>query len=149
MTDSGSHGGLPGETKGYDLVRSPEAVLMDTMVHLQLEVEALMCEQLGQLTLARQTLPFRSKPAVFTSTKVPKFSGVTSWDQYRQVFVQSNGWDDATVALQLLSHLKGDALNVALLVPQLSETNHSGQTNRITYGTLWVTRPVGRLSTPV
>ena len=35
-------------------------------------------------------------------------SGVTSWDQYRQVFdaiVRSNGWDKATVALQLLSHL--------------------------------------------
>ena len=30
---------------------------------------------------------------------------------------QSNGWDDATAALQLLSHLEGDALNVALLVP--------------------------------
>ena len=32
--------------------------------------------------------------------------------------VQSNGWDDATTALQLLSHLEGDALNVALLVPE-------------------------------
>ena len=31
--------------------------------------------------------------------------------------VVSNGWDDATAALQLLSHLAGDALNVALLVP--------------------------------
>ena len=57
------------------------------------------------------------------TTKVPKFSGVTngvtSWDQYRQVFdviVRSNGWDDAMVALQLLSHLEEDALNVALLV---------------------------------
>ena len=27
-----------------------------------------------------------------------------------------NGWDDVTAALQLLSHLDGDALNVALLV---------------------------------
>ena len=45
---------------------------------------------------------------------------MTSWEQYRQVFdsiVLSNGWDDATAALQLLSHLEGDALNVALLVP--------------------------------
>ena len=56
----------------------------------------------------------------FTSTKVPKFGGATSWEQYRQVFdaiVLSNGWDDATAALQLLSHLEGDALNVAVLVP--------------------------------
>ena len=51
---------------------------------------------------------------------MPKFTDMTSWDQYRQVFeaiVISNGWDDATAALQLLSHLEGDALNVALLVP--------------------------------
>ena len=31
--------------------------------------------------------------------------------------VLSNGWDDATAALQLLSHLQGDALSVALLIP--------------------------------
>ena len=30
----------------------------------------------------------------------------------------SNGWDDVTAALQLLYHLDGDALNVALLVPE-------------------------------
>ena len=33
-----------------------------------------------------KTLPVQSRPVAFTSTKVPKFSGVTSWDQYRQVF---------------------------------------------------------------
>ena len=31
--------------------------------------------------------------------------------------VLSNGWGDATAALQLLSHLQEDALSVALLVP--------------------------------
>ena len=49
-----------------------------------------------------------------------RFAGTTSWEQYRQVFdtiVLSNGWDDVTAALQLLSHLEGNALNVALLVP--------------------------------
>ena len=30
----------------------------------------------------------------------------------------SNGWDVVTAALQLLSHLDGDALNVVLLVPE-------------------------------
>ena len=53
--------------------------------------------------------------------QVARFAGVTSWEQYRQVFnaiMQSNGWDDATAALQLLSHLEGDVLNVALLVPE-------------------------------
>ena len=55
----------------------------------------------------------------FTSNKVSRFTGTTSWEQYRQVFdtiVLSNGWDDTTAALQLLSDLEGDALNVALLV---------------------------------
>ena len=32
--------------------------------------------------------------------------------------MHSNGWDDVTAALQLLSHLDGDALNVARLVPE-------------------------------
>ena len=32
--------------------------------------------------------------------------------------VRSNGWDGVTAALQLLSHLDGDALNVALLMPE-------------------------------
>ena len=57
----------------------------------------------------------------FTSTPVPRYSGKSSWEQYRQVFeaiVCSNGWDDVTAALQLLSHLDGDTLNVALLVPE-------------------------------
>ena len=61
-----------------------------------------------------------SRRAAFTSTKVPRFDGTTSWDQYRQVFdaiVRSNGWDNNTAALQLFSHLEGNALNVAHLVP--------------------------------
>ena len=33
------------------------------------------------------------------------------------VDVGSNGWDGVTAALQLVAHLEGDALNVALLVP--------------------------------
>ena len=34
-----------------------------------------------------------------------------------EAIVSSNGWDGVTAALQLVSHLEGDALNVALLVP--------------------------------
>ena len=59
---------------------------------------------------------------------MPKFSGATSWDQYRQVIdaiVRSNGWDDATVTLQLLSHLEGDALNVALNETPVSKPTHT------------------------
>ena len=60
------------------------------------------------------------RQAVLTTTKVPWFNGSTSWEQYLQVFdaiVLSNGWGDATAALQLLSHLQDDALSVALLIP--------------------------------
>ena len=35
-----------------------------------------------------------------------------------EAIVCSIGWDDVTAALQLLSHLDGDAFNVALLVPE-------------------------------
>ena len=38
----------------------------------------------------------------------------------------SNGWDDATAELQLLSHLEGDALNVALLVPMSRRRSRTG-----------------------
>ena len=57
----------------------------------------------------------------FTKTPVPRYDGVSDWDQYREVFeaiVISNGWNDLTAALQLLAHLDGEALNVALLVPE-------------------------------
>ena len=57
----------------------------------------------------------------FTRTPVPRYDGISDWDQYREVFeaiVVSNGWDDLTAALQLLAHLDGGALNVALLVPE-------------------------------
>ena len=62
----------------------------------------------------------------YASTPVPRYSGKSNWEQYREVFeaiVCSNGWDDVTAALQLLSHLDGDALNIALLVPESRRTN--------------------------
>ena len=58
--------------------------------------------------------------AALTTTRVPRFDGTTSWEQYHQVFeaiVRSNGWDGDTAAFQLFSHLEGDALNVAHLIP--------------------------------
>ena len=69
------------------------------------------------------------------STKVPRFAGVTSWEQYRQVFdaiVRSNGWDDAMAATQLISHLEGDALKVALLVPESRRATHVGLVGAMT-----------------
>ena len=72
----------------------------------------------------------------FTSTKVPKFAGVTSWEQFRQVFdaiIPSNGWNNAIAALQLLSHLECDALNVALLVPKTRRETRFGLVGRQVY----------------
>ena len=61
------------------------------------------------------------RQARFMSTPVPRYSGKSNWEQYREIFegiVCSNGWDDVAATLQLFSHLDGDALNVALLVPE-------------------------------
>ena len=68
-------------------------------------------------------------------TKVPRFDGTTSWEQYHQVFeaiVWSNGWDNDTAALQLFSHLEGDALNVAHLVPLARRLSRSGLIDALT-----------------
>ena len=50
---------------------------------------------------------------------MPRYAGGSNWDQYREVaIVCSNGWDETTASLQLIAHLVGEALNVALLVPE-------------------------------
>ena len=73
MTGSELRNRLPGRNEGSDPTRTPEAKLMDIVTHLQLEVEALKFGPLGHSTLGGPTSPVRSKPMVFTSTKVPKF----------------------------------------------------------------------------
>ena len=87
---------------------------------LQKEVEEFQAES-GYGGSRRSAIPPQpSGWSGFTSTPVPMFVEKTSWNQYRQVFeaiVSSNGWDGVTAALQPVSHLKGDTLNVALLVP--------------------------------
>ena len=99
---------------------SPVAALEDTVSRMQRDLVELQTENRflrtprapGPVPLVRQ--------AALTTTKVPWFKGSTSWEQYQQVFdaiVLSNGWGDATAALQLLSHLQDDALSVALLIP--------------------------------
>ena len=75
------------------------------------------------------------RQVAFTTTKVPRFDGTTSWEQYRQVFdaiVRSNGWDNDTAALQLFSHLVGDALNVAHLVPLSRRLSRTGLVDALT-----------------
>ena len=99
---------------------SPENILIDTVARLQQDLADIRAESRQLRTPGVPPVVPTPRQAAFTTTKVPRFGGTTSWEQYRQVFdaiVLSNGWDDATAALQLLSHLEGDALNVALLVP--------------------------------
>ena len=93
------------------------------MAVIQLQKDFYDCRT--EFELARKHTPAVAlrpqRRSGFTSTPVPRYSGKSNWEQYREVFeaiVCSNGWDDVTAALQLLSHLDGDALNVALLVPE-------------------------------
>ena len=86
------------KTEEFDSHRSPGAELMDTVAHLQLEVEALKLEQSTPPPLAKRTLPTLSKPVAFTSTKV----------QWRH-------W--------LGSIPPSDALNVTLLVSEVKRTS--------------------------
>ena len=119
---------LPPKTELYDLYRPPEADLMDTVAHLQLEVEALKFVQSGPST-ATKALPVQSKPAAFTSTKVPKFSEVTSWDQYRQVF-------DAICSVKWVGRrydcTATASWNVALLVPEAKRVMRAGLVGALT-----------------
>ena len=106
-----------------------------TVAHLQREVEDLHSDSMFNHTGETPTSPQGSCRTIFTSTKVPRFTGTISWEQYRQAFdaiAISNGWDDATAALQLLSHLEGDALNVALLVPAPRRTSRVGLVDVLT-----------------
>ena len=62
----------------------------------------------------------------FTNTAVPRFDGGCCGQQHLQIvqaIVKSNGWSEGTAALQLFSHLYGEALNVALLMPEEERGN--------------------------
>ena len=95
-------------------------MLVDTLSRMQKDMVILLEENLVLRTPATSQAIQAPRRAALTTTKVPRFDGTTSWEQYHQVFeaiVRSNGWDNDTAALQLFSHLEGDALNVAHLVP--------------------------------
>ena len=56
----------------------------------------------------------------FTNTAVPRFDGTGCWQQHLLVFqaiTKLKGWSPDTAALQLFAHLDGEALQVALLLP--------------------------------
>ena len=83
------------------------------------------------------------RQATFTTTKVPRFGGTTSWEQHRKGFdaiVLSNGCDDATAALQLLPHAERGFVSA-----DVSSDIERGPGGRIV-GTLWVDGQTRRLS---
>ena len=99
---------------------SPVEELEGTVLRMKLDMENLRTENRFLRTRRIPAPVPLVRQAALTTTKVPWFNGSTSWEQYQQVFdaiALSNGWGDATAALQLLSHLQGDALSVALLLP--------------------------------
>ena len=95
--------------------------------HIQLEMVVSQLQRDVEDCRKERELARNQTPAVilrpqrrsgFTSTPVPRHSGKSNWEQYRELFeaiVCMNGWDDVTAALQLLSHLDGDALNVVVI----------------------------------
>ena len=117
----GAQSGLFIENDSPEAAWSPSQKLEDAVAWLQRDI-ADYRRELGFAGGQGMAMPPRPKKrSVFTSTPVPRYSGKSSWEQYRQVFaviVCSNGWDGVTAALQLLSDLDGDALNVALLMPE-------------------------------
>ena len=114
----GGLGATLGEVEDED--KLPGVALEDTVSRMRRDLEELQSENRFLRTpRAPRPVPL-VRQAALTTTKVPWFNGSTSWEQYLQVFdaiVLSNGWGDATAALQLLSHLQDDALSVALLIP--------------------------------
>ena len=108
---------------GVEELGFPRKTLERAVTQLQKELDD--CRTEFEITRKQTPAPARNlrqlSQARFTSTTVPRYFGKSNWEQYREIFEEimcSNGWDDVTAALQLLSHLDGDALNVTLLVPE-------------------------------
>ena len=115
-------------------VGSPVDVLVDTVARMQHDLANLRAENRLLRTPGVPQVVRAPRQAAFTTTKVPRIGGTTSWEQYRQGFdaiVRSNGWDNDTAALQLFSHLEGDALNMDLLVPLARRLSRTGMVDAL------------------
>ena len=113
--------GRPYEDEYLEEAWSPRVELVNVVARLQKELAEFRTEFGYGSARGPASSSQTTRGSGFTSTSVPRYSGKSSWDQYRQVFeaiVCSNGWDGVTAALQRVSHLEGDTLNVALLVPE-------------------------------
>ena len=116
-------------------IGSPVDMLVNTVSHMQKDLAILQEENRILRTPDTAQVIEAPRRAALTTTKVPRFDGTTSWEQYHQVFeaiVWSNGWDSDTAALQLFSHLEGDALNIAHLVPLARRLSRSELVDALT-----------------
>ena len=80
-----------------------------------------------KITESDETVMMESRR--FTNMALPIFSGTEGWYQHIhivQAIVKSNGWPEETAALQLFIHLKGEALNVALLLAKEERESWTG-----------------------
>ena len=115
--------------------RSPIEMLVNTVSHMKRDLAMLRDENRALRTPATPRVIQTPRRAALMTMEVPQFDGTTSWEQYHQVFeaiVRSNGWDNDTAALQLFSHLEGDALEVAHLVPVARRLSRSGLVDTLT-----------------
>ena len=106
---------------GTESLGSPHMTLERAVIQLQKDLDDCRTEFETTRKLTPAINRRQPRQEGFTSTPVPIYSGKSNWQQYCEIFeaiVCSNGWDDVTAALQLPSHLDGDALNGALLVPE-------------------------------
>ena len=116
-------------------IGSPVDMLVNTVSRMQKDLAILREENQILRTPATSQVIQAPRRVALTMMKVPRFDGTTSWEQYYQVFeaiVRSNGWDNDTAELQLFSHLDGDALNVAHLVPLARRLSRSGLVDALT-----------------
>ena len=86
-------------------------------------------EELKKTNESESDGTFDMKSRRFTNTALPVFSGAECWFQHShivQAIVKSNGWPDETATLQLFAQLKGEALNVALLLTREKRESWTG-----------------------
>ena len=125
--------------------------LLPTMVaQLQSDVHALRMSSPVHPNPVIGTRQVRRWTAKFMNTEVPKFRGNTCWNQHRQVFdaiIKSNGWNDDTAALQQITHLEGDALNVGCLIGARDTNGHAKWIGRCLKRPLWIAGKTGGLPT--
>ena len=73
---------------------SPGNVLVDTVARMQQDLADIRTENRLLRTPGVPPVVRTPRQVAFTTTKVPRFGGTTSWEQYQQVFdavVLSNG----------------------------------------------------------